>query len=138
VIVGCFALIALLGLDGFLVDSQVGGKAFGAALALVSGGYAYVMWRAANVVMFTKGALVGTPLRPRWVEWDNVKEILVETDRDLYGRGGHVPVIRLKSGPSVKLGFFFAPVGGQHDIALDLANALNTRRRCALQDRLTA
>ncbi|HVC75210.1 MAG TPA: hypothetical protein VND96_01705 [Candidatus Micrarchaeaceae archaeon] len=121
-------MIALIGIDGLLIDPSVGGTSFGAALAAVSGAYAYILWRTSNVVLYSHGALVGTGVRPRWIESGQIRGISAEMDRNLWGRAGHAPVIQLTSGGHVKLGFFFAADGSNRDIALDVVNGLNATR----------
>jgi hypothetical protein len=129
VILGCFVLFGLLGVDGALVDPQLGGRLFGAVLAVVGFAYAYVVWRAATVVLYQGGALVGTPVRPRWIPWDQMINVSLQPDRSGYGQRGHVPVIQLKSGRSVRLGFFFVPDGrsSERDIAEHVARALRAQ-----------
>jgi hypothetical protein len=109
-----------------LADPQFGWKVFGAVMAAICFGYAYVIWRAATVVFYSKGALVGTPLRPQWIPWDQMIDVSLQRDRSGYGRRGLVPVIQLKSGRHVRLGFFFAPDGSssESNIAERLVNAL--------------
>jgi hypothetical protein len=124
-------MIVLIGIDGLLVDPTVGGKSFGAVLAAVSGAYAYILWRTSNVVLYSHGALVGTGLRPRWIEWDQIRGISLENDRNLWGRAGHAPVIQLSNGGRVKLGFFFAADGSNRDIALDVVSGFNATRPLA-------
>jgi hypothetical protein len=66
---GCFAVMGLV-LGAGLSDPHLGWKVFGGVMAALCIGYAYVMWRAATVVLYSNGALVGTPFRPRWIPWD--------------------------------------------------------------------
>jgi hypothetical protein len=80
------------------------------------------------VVLFARGALVGTALRPRWIEWAEIHEVVLEDDHDGFGRAGHVPVIRLNGQRRVKLGAFFAPSGARDDIAAAVVNAFNSAR----------
>ena len=129
VILACCGLFGLLGVDGVIVDPQLGGRLFGVALAAFGFGYAYIIWRAATVVLYPGGALVGTPIWPQWIAWDQMTGVSVQPDRSGYGRRGHVPVIQLKSGRSVRLGFFFVPDGrnSERDIAEHVASALTTQ-----------
>jgi hypothetical protein len=127
-VIGCFAVFALVGLDGLLLDPTTGGKWFGVVFAAVSVAYTYVLWRVCSVVIYSRGALVGTLLGPRWIEWAEIEEVTLAKDRSGYGRPGQAPVIRLKSGRRVKLGAFFAPDGSKRDIALAIVSALNDVR----------
>jgi hypothetical protein len=117
------------GVNTALVDPQLGGKAFGVVIAAICFGYAYVIWRAATVALYSGGALVGTAVRPRWIPWDQIIEASVQPDVSGYGRRGHIPVIQLKSGRSVRLGFFFVPDGrsADSDIADRVTNALKAQ-----------
>jgi len=125
---GCFVLMGLVFGAG-LSDPHLGWKVFGAVMALLCIGYAFVMWRAATVVLYMNGALVGTPVRPRWIPWDEVREVSLQPDRNLWARRGYVPVIQFKSGRSLKLGSFFVPEGSgsRGDIAQRVADALRAQ-----------
>jgi hypothetical protein len=124
---GCMIFMGLVGgVNTTLVDPQLGSKVFGVVIATICFGYAYVIWRAATVVLYAGGVLVGTPVRPRWIPWGQIIDVSVQPDISGYGQRGNVPVIQLKSGRSVKLGFFFVPSGRspERDIAVRVANAL--------------
>ena len=127
-VTGCFVAMGLVFGAG-LSDPQFGWKVFGTVMAAICFGYAYVMWRAATVVFYSKGALVGTPLRPQWIKWDQMIDVSLQRDRSGYGRRGHVPVIQLKSGRYVRLGFFFAPDGSssESNVAARVATALRAQ-----------
>ncbi len=122
---GCFVVMALVFGAG-LSDPHFEWKVFGGVMAALCIGYAYVMWRAATVVLYANGTLVGTPVRPRWIPWDEVRDVSLQLDRNLWSQRGHVPVIQLKSSRSLKLGFFFVPVssGSKSDIAQRVTDAL--------------
>jgi hypothetical protein len=81
---------------------------FAVIMAAICFGFAYVSWRIANVVLYERGALVGTPLGPRWIGWDEVQDVYLKPDQNPWGMRGNVPVIQLKSSRSVKLGAFLA------------------------------
>jgi len=121
----------LIGMDQLVIDPTNGGKWFGAALTLVSVAYIYVLWRMCSVVFYSRGALVGTPLRPRWIEWADIQEVVLESDHDGFGRAGHVPVIRLSGKRRVKLGAFFSPTNARGDIAVAVVNSFNSVRSSA-------
>src|ERR1700730_17884851 len=124
---GCFLFIGYVGgVNTALVDPQVGSKVFGVFMAALCFGYAYVIWRAATVVVYEGGVLVGTPVRPRWIPWDQIIDVSLQPDVSGYGQRGHVPVIQLKSGRPVRLGFFFVPDGrsADGDIAARVVNAV--------------
>jgi hypothetical protein len=125
---GCFVVMGLVFGAG-LSDPHFGWKVFGGVMAALCIGYAYVTWRAATVVLYANGALVGTPVRPRWIPWDEVRDVSLEPDQNLWSRRGHVPVIQLKSSRSLKLGFFFVPEssGSNGDIAQRVADALKAQ-----------
>jgi hypothetical protein len=108
---GCFVFIGLIGVDGVLVDPQLFGKVSGLVLAAIGFGSAYLVWRAAHIVMYGNGVLVGTAVGPRWVQRGEISSVSLEPDRDLWGRPGRVPVIHLRSGRALKLGAFFARDG---------------------------
>lgn len=80
-------------------------------------------------VLYANGALVGTPVRPRWIAWDDVRDVSLQRDRNLWSHRGHVPVIQLKSSRSLKLGFFFVTEtsGSKGDIAQRVADALKAQ-----------
>lgn len=124
-LIGCFAVFLLLGVDQVIVDPTTGGKLFGATLTVVAVAYIYVLWRMCNVVLYSRGALVGTPIRPRWIEWAEIQEVALTNDHNGYGRSGHAPEIRLKSGRRVKLGAFFAGDGSKRDIAVAIVSGFN-------------
>jgi hypothetical protein len=109
-----------------LSDPQFGWRVFGVVMAAICFACAYAIWRAATVAFYAAGALVGTALGPRWIPWDQMIDISLQPDRSGYGRRGHVPVIHLKSGGSLRLGLFFVPEGrsSERDIAERVANAL--------------
>jgi hypothetical protein len=130
-LVGCCGVFFLIGISGLLVDPTNGGKWFGGALAAVSVAYIYILWRMCSVVLYSRGALVGTLLRPRWIEWDEIEAVALEDDHNLYGRAGHVPVIRLHAGRRVKLGAFFVPLGSRHDIAVAIIDSFASVRSSA-------
>ena len=129
---GCFVFMGLVFGAG-LSDPQLGWKVFGLVMAAICFGYAYVLWRAATVVLYAGGALVGTAVRPRWIWWHEVVDVSLQPDRSGYGRRGHVPVIQLKSGRSLRLGAFFVPDGRspERDIARRVADALRAQMGAA-------
>jgi hypothetical protein len=124
VVSGCFVFTGLIfGLG--LFDSHFGWKVFAVVMAAICFGFSYVSWRIANVVLYERGALVGTPLGPRWIGWDEVQDVCLRPDQNLWAMRGNVPVIQLKSGRSVKLGAFLALDGasGESDPAQRVALA---------------
>jgi hypothetical protein len=131
---GCMVFMGYVGgVNTTLFAPQLGSKVFGVVIAGICFGYAYVIWRAATVVLYSGGALVGTAVRPRWVPWDQIIDASLQPDVSGYGQRGHVPVIQLKTGRSVRLGFFFVPNGrrAERDIAVRVANALMNHLRPA-------
>jgi hypothetical protein len=119
VIWGAFVLFGLFGLGGLIVDSQLGAKIFDMALAFLGFWFAYGIWRAARIAIYPTGVLVGTVVRPRWIPWTEIVDVSLQPDRSGYGRRGYAPVIRLRSGRQVKLGFFFVTerASSEQDIA---------------------
>jgi hypothetical protein len=122
---GCFVFMGLI-LGAGLVDPNFIWKVFGVVMAATCFGIAYVLWRGANVVLYERGTLVGSPLGPRWIPWDEVQDVSLQQDRNLWAMRGHVPVIQLKSGRSVKLGLFFVLDGAtsEGDLAQRVTLAL--------------
>jgi hypothetical protein len=64
VILGCFVIFGLVGVDTAFLDPQLGGRLFGVVLAAVGFGYAYIVWRAATVVLYSH-------YRNRWGKWQD-------------------------------------------------------------------
>jgi hypothetical protein len=131
---GCMVFMGFVGgVNTTLVDPQIGSKVFGVVIAAICFGYAYVIWRAASVVLYSNGVLVGTAVRPRWIARDQIIDVSLKPDISGYGQRGHVPVIQLKSGRSVRLGFFFEPGrrSSERDVAVRVVNALKNHMRPA-------
>lgn len=131
---GLFVFMGLVGGTAFFDPHPgVGGKVFGVAIAALCCGYAYVIWRTATVVLYPSGALMGNAIRPRWVPWDQMVDVSLQPDGNGYGQRGRVPVIRLKSGKSIKLGFFFVSDGrsSDQDLGQRVAQALRAHIRLA-------
>src|SRR5260370_18573554 len=96
---GCMIFMGLVGgVNTTLVDPQLGSKVFGVVIATICFGYAYVIWRAATVVLYAGGVLVGTAVRPRWIPWGQIIDVSLQPDISGYGQRGKVPVIQFEVG----------------------------------------
>jgi hypothetical protein len=122
---GCYVFMGLVFATG-LADPNLGWNVFGVVMAAICFGYAYVLWRTSNIVVYSLGTVIGTPVRIRWIPWDEVQDVSLRPDRNLWAMRGQVPVIQLKSGRSVSLGAFFVRdgVSSEDDLARRVVRVL--------------
>lgn len=128
--VAVFLAFALIGVAGLPSGGGFGTKIFFACLLGISLVLAYAMWRMMHITIWRGRLHVWPLMRPYSLRADDIAATGLARDVNGFGQAGVAPTITLRSGRTLKFGWFFTRrrADGSSRLAQEVVDAVEAFR----------